>query len=72
MGLNHQAINPIKPPQIKEVKKTKKEKKTATSVERPIVLKRKIIDASLVPSPEIEMGIKVMRLTILIIRASSM
>jgi hypothetical protein len=72
MGLNHQAINPIKPPQIKDVKKTKKEKETAISVERPIVLKRKIIDASLVPSPEIEMGIKVMRLTILIIKASSM
>ena len=70
-GLSHQAINPIKPPQIKKEKKIKRENDIAASVERPISLKRNIIAASLVPSPEIEIGIKVIILTMLIIRARS-
>lgn len=57
-GLSHQAINPIKPPQIKKTKKIKRENDIAASVERPISLKRNIMEASLVPSPEIEIGIK--------------
>ena len=56
----------MKAPEIWKVIKTRKEYATANSELNPIIEKRNINVASRVPRPEIEIGMKLMRLEIAI------